>query len=162
MTKPILTLTVYGKPAPQGSKSHKGGGRMVESSAYVKPWRERVVAVALDSLQHRDWTRLDAPLLVCMDFFFDRPKSHFGTGRNAGLLKASAPARPTGPPDLSKLVRSTEDALQTAGAYRDDALIVSIATAKRYVDDGPGSLDRPGALITISRLPATLQEVATP
>ena len=161
MTTPVITLTVYGRPAPQGSKSHKGGGRLVESSQYVKPWRERVVSVALDTIQHLDWTRLDEPLVLSADFFLDRPKHHFGTGRNAGRLKPSAPARPTGPPDLSKLVRSTEDALTTAGVYRDDALIVSIATAKRYVDDGPGALSKPGAFITISRLHAALKEATS-
>ena len=34
-------------PAPQGSKRHVGNGRMVESSAKVKPWREAVRQEAL-------------------------------------------------------------------------------------------------------------------
>ena len=37
-------FTVHGLPAPQGSKRHVGKGVMVESSKYVKPWREAVKA----------------------------------------------------------------------------------------------------------------------
>jgi crossover junction endodeoxyribonuclease RusA len=46
----MLTFTVRGTPAPQGSKSFKGihGGHAVlaESSKKVKPWRMDVKAVA--------------------------------------------------------------------------------------------------------------------
>ena len=38
--------TVNGLPAPQGSHKHVGGGRMVESSKKVKPWRQDVKAAA--------------------------------------------------------------------------------------------------------------------
>lgn len=31
-------FSVLGLPAPQGSKTHVGEGRMVESSKRVKPW----------------------------------------------------------------------------------------------------------------------------
>ena len=39
-----LRNEVLGTPAPQGSKRHVGGGRMVESSKLVGPWREAVKA----------------------------------------------------------------------------------------------------------------------
>ena len=47
-------------------------------------------------------------------------KSRNTAGRNAGTLRDSAPAYPSGRPDSSKLLRATEDALTTAGIYRDD------------------------------------------
>jgi Holliday junction resolvase RusA-like endonuclease len=43
---PPLVITVFGQPAPQGSKRHVGHGVMVESSKKVKPWRQDVVAAA--------------------------------------------------------------------------------------------------------------------
>ncbi|MFF8412902.1 RusA family crossover junction endodeoxyribonuclease [Streptomyces omiyaensis] len=162
MNPPALALVVRGTPGPQGSKSHKGRGRMVESSAKVAPWREAVrhaAAIAVEATP--GWQRLDGPLRLDVVFFFDRPQGHFGTGRNAGVLKASAPATPTSAPDLSKLIRSTEDAITDSGAWRDDSRVAVVTAAKRWthdpydpfgVLDSPGALDTPGALIRIWRL----------
>ncbi|MFJ2477060.1 RusA family crossover junction endodeoxyribonuclease [Streptomyces sp. NPDC087659] len=153
MTAPAFTLTVYGLPAPQGSKSHVGGGRMVESSKYVKPWREAVKWSARDWLDHADdWARLDGPLSLSLAFTFARPKGHYRTGRNAHLLRDAAPSRPLGYPDLSKLIRSTEDALTEAGVWADDSRVVDVVASKFYADSHPESLGTPGAVIRIWRL----------
>ena len=45
-------------------------------------------------------------------FRFPRPRSHFGTGRNAGQLKPSAPFYVRTRPDLDKLARAVGDALR--------------------------------------------------
>jgi crossover junction endodeoxyribonuclease RusA len=149
-----LELVVYGRPAPQGSKRHVGGGRMIESSKHVKPWRDDVKAAAEALLAgQRPWAPLNAPLIVRMVFTTSRPRSHYRTGRNAHLLRDNAPARPHGKPDASKLIRSTEDALTDAGLWRDDALVVEYErAAKVYAGEDPEALDRPGARITIRLL----------
>lgn len=137
---PLFEVTVYGAPAPQGSKSpkrnkHSGRIQMVESSKYVKPWRDDVVGASLRA-RGRGWRPLTVPLAAEMIFTLTRPKTHFGTGRNAGTVRPSAPLLPAGVPDLSKLARSTEDALTTAGIYRDDALVVDYRRlVKRYHTD---------------------------
>ncbi|MCF3960332.1 RusA family crossover junction endodeoxyribonuclease [Streptomyces fuscigenes] len=137
---PAFEVTVYGAPAPQGSKSakrnkHTNRIHLVESSKYVKPWREDVVGAALVA-RGRGWKPLTGPLAAEMVFTLTRPRSHFGTGRNAEQVRPSAPAMPAGVPDLSKLARSTEDALTTAGIYRDDALLVEYRRlVKRYHTD---------------------------
>jgi hypothetical protein len=133
---------------------------MVESSKHVKPWRDAVRSDAADAIGHLDdeWPGLparhrpplDCPLVVDMVFTFARPKSHYRTGRNAHLLRDAAPPHPTGPPDLSKLARSTEDALTDAGVWRDDALVVAYGQlAKVYPGTHPDALDSPGAVIRI-------------
>ncbi len=53
-------------------------------------------------------------------------------------------------PDLSKLVRSTEDALSDAGAWEDDARVVECLARKVYAGD-PDALHIPGAVIRIRR-----------
>jgi Holliday junction resolvase RusA-like endonuclease len=149
MTEPLITITAYGRPAPQGSKRHVGGGRMVESSKALGPWRDAVKAAALQ-LRTADWTPLDGPLSVSMVFTFARPKSHYRTGRNAALLRADAPAQPQTAPDLSKLIRASEDALTDAGIWADDARVVNFAeTGKFYAGDAPHTLTSPGAVIRI-------------
>lgn len=150
-----ITITVYGIPGPQGSKSAKGRARdghtiLVESSKKVKPWRESVKAAALAVLLPTKQAPLICPVIADMVFTFARPDGHFGTGRNAGMLKPSAPLYPAVYPDLSKLVRSTEDALSKI-AYSDDARIVAYGRlAKVYAcSDDPDALHIPGAVIRI-------------
>lgn len=152
--QPDLTITVYGLPAPQGSKRHIGNGVMIESSKKVKPWRQDVKYAALDAIGDT-WAILDGPLAASMVFTFARGKGHYRTGRNAHLLRDTAPARPAVYPDLSKIVRSTEDAL-TDLVWKDDARVVEyVRLAKVYAgSQDPDALDAPGAVIRIWRLPA--------
>ncbi len=159
---PLLTITVRGLPAPQGSKRHVGHGVMIESSKHVKPWRQDVKFAALQVLDEYDqaaadpWKPFVGPLLVSMVFAFARPKSHYRTGRNAHLLRDNAPTRPATIPDLSKLVRSTEDAL-TGLVWSDDSRIVEYARlGKHYVGTGPGVPTEPGCIIQIWTLPGAI------
>lgn len=144
-----MRIIVYGQPAPQGSKrfvgisKKTGHGVMIESSSGVKPWRQDVVAAARAVMDAHGHTMLDGPLRVRMVFTLPKP--------------ASAPKRrvthPDKKPDLSKLIRSTEDALTTAGVWRDDARVVEYErTAKVYPGEDAESLASPGCLIVINKL----------
>jgi Holliday junction resolvase RusA-like endonuclease len=133
-----LVITVYGTPAPQGSKRHVGNGVMVESSAAVKPWREAVKAAALETSTRT----LSGAVEVWACFYLKRPKYHYGTGRNALYVKPRyLDARPDAKPDLDKLLRSTLDALSDAGIWRDDSQVVRIEAGKWWADLGkiPGA-----------------------
>ena len=143
-----IAIKVHGAPGPQGSKRHVGRGRMIESSKKVKPWREAVVTAARAELATRDhWHPFDGPVKVRVCFTLTRPPSHYRTGRNAHLLKDTAPHYPTGrnTGDIEKHVRSTHDALTTAGVWTDDSLVVSLRTDKVY---GP----EPGAYLVITEV----------
>jgi Holliday junction resolvase RusA-like endonuclease len=154
---PRVVIEVFGTPGPQGSKTHLGRGRMVESSKKVKPWRQDVKQAALAVTgQAGGWRPLDGPLAVSMVFSLTRPAGHRGTGRNAGSLRASAPARPTTYPDLSKLARSTEDAL-TGVVWADDARVVEYVRLGKWYAGTPGvpdMLGAPGCVIRVWSLPA--------
>lgn len=146
----MMRIVVQGTPAPQGSKKfvgvHNGRGVMVESSKKVKPWRQDVKAEVerlLANYKHLhgvDWIPLDRALRVTMVFTLPKPIS---------LPKRRT--RPDRKPDLSKLARSTEDALTDAGLWRDDARVVEYARlAKVYPGDGPWALASPGCIIMLS------------
>ncbi len=135
-----LHFRVYGVPGAQGSKSHVGGGRMVESSKKVRPWRQDVVEAARAAIAAVDAfdpfeTYVDA-VEVHLVFVFSRPKHHYGTGRNAAVLKPSAPYWVTSHSagDVDKLCRSTFDAFTTAGIWRDDSLAVRLHADTVYGD----------------------------
>lgn len=115
----MIEIIVNGLPGPQGSKRHVGGGRMIESSKKVAPWRQDVVAAAKAAYSGPP---LDGPLECLMVFWLPRPVSA-PKKRRAWACKK---------PDLSKLVRSTEDALTTAGVWRDDARVVRLEARKFY------------------------------
>ena len=142
-----LMVRVHGIPAPQGSKKYVGNGRMIESSKKVGPWREAVKAAILTATG-RAPTALDGPVRVDITFILPRPKGHYGTGRNAGRVRDSAPSDPVGKPDLDKLLRSTLDALTDVGAIRDDSQVVRIEAAKVYA----WPEEPPGATIHVWRL----------
>ena len=144
-----MKIQVYGNPAPQGSKRFLGNtkigkGIMVEASNKTAPWRADVIGAVRRYID--DWPGFqtyDGPLVGRMVFTFARPAS------------VSRRKRPymTVAPDLSKLIRSTEDALQAAGAIRDDCLIVEyLRAAKVYVGEDPEALDAPGVLIVLGPL----------
>ena len=70
---------------------------------------------------------------LCMELLFEMPraKSHFGTGRNAGKLKQSAPRFHTKVPDVDNLCKFVLDALNKY-MYKDDSCIVKVICEKRY------------------------------
>ena len=143
-----LIFGVHGMPGAQGSKRHVGNGIMVESSAKVKPWRADVREEAEKAKTlNPDWCGpIDDAVEVTIVFRFARPKSHFGTGRNAAVLKPSAPRWPTSRQlgDADKLARSSLDALTSAGVFTDDSLVVDLRSIKRYCDpqEAPGAAFR--------------------
>lgn len=139
----VIRLSVYGSPAPQGSKrfvghAKSGRGILVESSKRVKPWRDDVKAEALRA--RNGGPPLDGPVVCRMVFTLPKPTS-------APKRRRSFPMRQ---PDLSKLARSTEDALVDAGLLADDARIVEYARlAKVYPGEDREALEAPGVRIEI-------------
>ena len=146
----MTTFLVLGRPVPQGSMrpivSQSTGRAFVKQSPPLAVWRADVAEAA-----RRAGVSLEAgPVALGAVFSFPRPKGHMGTGRNAGRLRASAPARPINRAqgDVDKLLRAVLDALSGV-AYLDDSQVVEIASArKRYCDHGePAS-----AVVTVSRV----------
>jgi Holliday junction resolvase RusA-like endonuclease len=110
--------------------------QMVESAGQLKPWRQTVSLVASQAMFGSP--PLKGPVSINIQFRFARPKGHFGTGRNEGTVKASAPFVPTGKPDLDKLQRAVFDAL-THIVWLDDAQVVEVKAYKIYAEN-PGIL----------------------
>jgi Holliday junction resolvase RusA-like endonuclease len=128
-----VTFTVPGAAAPKGSKTlgttKTGRPFARESSKAVGPWQDRVAKAAADAMNGAEL--LTGELRLSVVFTLVRPKGHYGTGANAGTVKPSAPKYPTTTPDLSKLVRAIEDALQGV-VFRNDSLVVEIEAYKVY------------------------------
>lgn len=119
-----LDVFVPGTPAAQGSKRHVGGGRMVESSKALGPWRS---TVTLAVHQACPGPALTGAVAVSVEFVLPRPKS--------------TPKRSTPPhirkPDVDKLIRAVFDAVTDAGVvWGDDSQVDVVQASKRTAEVG--------------------------
>ena len=143
----LAAFFVPGVPATAGSKqSHlnkKTGKTYVSDTCKRGPaWRSSVEAQA-----SRVYTGeiLRGPLALTIVFHQVRPLGHYGTGKNAGILRPNCPQYPAKRPDATKLFRATEDAL-TGILWADDGQIVITGATKLYGN-------RAGAWIIVMRPP---------
>jgi Holliday junction resolvase RusA-like endonuclease len=149
----VFAVEVRGRPAPQGSKRprpiYKGKGAerqftgkvaQQEMSPHVHTWRDAVQTAAEKVIANTGHEPFTGPVRVRMVLTVQKPASRSKTRRTW----------PCSMPDLSKLCRSTEDALTFAGVWRDDALVVEYGRlAKVYPGEDPDSLPVPGARIWV-------------
>lgn len=136
-----ITIEVRGVAKPAGSKRafvlKKGGvftGRAIvtDDCKGSRDWKIDVQRHAATAFTGKPW---DCPIHITLRFTIARPKGHYGSGRNAAVLKPGAPPYPTSKPDCLKLSRGVEDAL-TGLLYMDDSQIVTEVISKRYGPPG--------------------------
>jgi len=140
----LMHIWVSGDPAPQGSVKafaiKKGKGKdahytgkvgIASASPAHGSWRNDVVIAAAKELYKADLAMADLPLFgaeqpcsVELRFYLPRPKSHFGTGGNAGKVKPQFATAWPMVKDFDKLTRTILDALQLAGVVADDKQFV--------------------------------------
>jgi Holliday junction resolvase RusA-like endonuclease len=164
------TLAQQGRPAENGSgwvpfecKCPPMVNTIDDNEKALESWR---TVVGLTARNAYKGPVLDELLVACFEFVQPRPKAHYGTGKNAGSLKDSAPAAPGKKPDGLKLARAVEDALSGV-LYTDDSLIVSEIVTKRYCGrDEPYHVNviiRPADVQTVGDMVAAgVLEVPTP
>lgn len=75
------------------------------------------------------------PLRIDCEFVFDRPKSHYGTGRNAGKIKQSSPQYHVIKPDKDNLEKFVFDCMEGV-VFHNDSQVYAGETVKRYADVG--------------------------
>lgn len=171
-----LEVVVFGLPKPQGSKkaipiyrgSKAKGNReftgraavVEQNSELLTGWRDAVCAAAVKAIS----CKCGDPECTSVEpgFPWDFPIA----GRF--VFTMAKPAKPAyawpagNVGDLSKLTRSTEDALADAGVFVNDCRIVEYGRmAKVYPESDPESLGRPGArlILTAAGVPAALMAV---
>jgi Holliday junction resolvase RusA-like endonuclease len=83
----------------------------------------------------QQWQRptLSGPISVDLTFVFQRPKSHYGTGKNDGVLKTTAPQLHTKKPDLDNCCKFYLDVCNSE-VWLDDSIIFYLSAKKIYGD----------------------------
>ena len=116
----MIEFVVYGRPQQRGSKfSPRDSVQIIDQNKRSGPWMENVALAARAAYRGE---LITDPIELSLAFYFERPKSHFGSGKNAAILKKSAQKYHAQKPDLAKLIRAAEDAM-TNVIWRDDAQV---------------------------------------
>ena len=155
-----VVIEVWGmKPVPKGSTTsgvvRKKGGEIVmrtnaqgkqvplvttrDAAKGGKPWAVAVHKAAQEAYEHIDFDPFErfgkrkTRVQILATFFFTRPNHHYGTGKNAGVLKDSAPAVPvdSDTADMDKLLRGVMDPLHGI-AYLNDRQVADGLPAVRF------------------------------
>lgn len=134
-----------GRPVTQGSKTigRARSGRVFlrEDAKGLKAWRDTLTVMAARAAGRVGM--ITGPVRVELTFSFERPASHYGTGRNAERVKDSAPDWPDTKwaGDLDKLTRAVFDSLTAGGVIEDDARVVEASMSKVWcVPGAPGGV----------------------
>ncbi len=148
----MIEFFVPGKPIPQPRPkvSTRGGfaRAYVDRKHPVHAWREAVASEAQAFMAGAKMVPISTAICLDLSLILPRPKSHYGTGRNATKVKRSAPVFPAVKPDCDNLAKAIQDALDGV-LWVDDALIVELQVSKRYVEGGDTPLDKAGALVRV-------------
>ena len=136
MTSPeMVNFVVFGLPSPGGSKNafvNKYTKKVCVVDAggsKTKKWRGEVARSARKAMDGMDY--LAPPLTLIIEFRVPRPMSHYQAD---GQIKSTAPWVPIVRPDVTKLLRSTEDAM-TGIVWHDDAHICEQIITRTYALD---------------------------
>jgi Holliday junction resolvase RusA-like endonuclease len=134
----IVKAVVHGEPRPEGALKigvRRDGRRYLHhrDGADLSTWKRAIAKefapLVLDPVA--------GPVGVAATFYVRRAKAHYGTGRNSGQLRPSAPVFPTARVggDIDKLARAVLDAL-TGVCYVDDSQVIELHLRKLYANSG--------------------------
>lgn len=129
-------IEVEGVPKPDPRPRHRGK-RSYKPMDRIKEW-----VAALDDAFGPPESRepITKPVKLRLEFFLPRPKCHYGTGRNDGVLKASAPRYVTSKQlgDCDNLAKLVQDRMTKAGFWPDDSYVWNLTITKEYADTSTG------------------------
>lgn len=136
-THPTISFFVPGIPIAQprvkarAFQPRPGGAWVatVYTPSTAEGWKSEVASAARAHLPAQPLT---CPVQVDCTFYLPRPKGHYGTGKNAGSLKDSAPKFCEVKPDLDNAIKAIWDTLTKLRFWLDDCQIVKSWSEKQY------------------------------
>ncbi len=137
-----VVFTVPGEAEAAGSKrafKNRHTGRIVVTDANKnsRAWKTLVSEFAM--MEMRGQAPLEGGVLLLVRFRVRRPKGHYAK-RGLSSVGRSMPF-PAKRPDVTKLLRGTEDAMTDVGVWRDDAQVVKQVAEKVWAEDGKPGVD---------------------
>ena len=127
------TIEFYVKGNPKGQPRARAvafaGNARVHNPGTADDWK---ALVAIEARKYVEGVPLSGPVAIMLSFIFKRPKGHFGTGRNADVLKVGAPEWHTSKPDVDNLAKAVLDVFVDIGLLSDDCIVCHSVVSKKY------------------------------
>ena len=152
MTSQPISFYVDGSPVPQPRAKpwfNKKTSRLhhyTPKRAPVTQWKESIYNQAK---KHKPSTVPLCGAAVGLQFSLQRPKAHYGTGKNKDTLKKSAPNFHTQRPDTDNLAKAVLDVMQELGYWKDDSQVYHLSVTKSWC----GSVFQPGCRVEVQYFP---------
>ena len=124
----MINIRILGNPKPQPRHRHFRRGSFSGTYDPAKNDKASFLQIVLEHAPEKPFT---CGLCVDLDFYFSRPKNHYGTGKNKNKLKSSAPVNHTTRPDIDNLRKFVMDAMNKV-FWRDDSIICEGHTRKMF------------------------------
>ena len=155
--------TPEAQPRPRAGRAHpvinKATGQQLHDRFGKPIWRSTVhdpsdadawkAQVKLAVRPFLPLSPIAGPVQCDCAFYFPRPQDHYGTGKNLGKLKASAPKYCQSRPDLDNCIKAIWDALTDERLWLNDSQVVKTWSDKFY--EVPPTI-KPGVQIVITEL----------
>lgn len=106
-------------------------------------WQAHCRIAAVQEAANERWSLETGAVSLSVAFIFARPKSHYGTGKNAGKLKPNLSPWHTQKPDRTKLLRCIEDSFKGV-LWKDDSQVVYGQCTKVW-----GESDRVDVMVSV-------------
>jgi len=124
-----VEIRIPGKPIAKARPRFARRGKFVTTYSAQETEESKFYMLAREQVKQK----MTGPLKVSIFLRFKRPKSHYGTGKNADTIKPSAPSSydHTSKPDVDNCAKFILDCLNEL-AWHDDTQIVSLQVTKMY------------------------------
>jgi Holliday junction resolvase RusA-like endonuclease len=123
-----IKLVVLGEPKTQARHRHFTRGTFSGTYDPSKDKKESFASIVQSQAPKEPISDI---IFLEVVFYMSRPKNHYKTGKNKGILKETAPEYHSGRPDLDNLTKFVQDSLNKI-FYKDDALICQLTASKVY------------------------------
>jgi len=128
-----MIITIPGNPTRQKRARSKNGQRPYDPQ---KKEKADFVSMVMGQISLDERIEKGKPVYMEFRFYLERPKSHWRTGKNSHLLKASSPALPckSSTADLDNFIKFVKDCLNGI-AFVDDCQVTDYGVVKkRYAE----------------------------
>jgi len=124
-----VEIRIPGKPIARARPRFARRGKFVTTYSAQETEESKFYMLAREQVKEK----MTGPLKVSIFLRFKRPKSHYGTGKNAGKLKPGSPPayEHTSKPDVDNCAKFILDCLNEL-AWHDDTQVVSLQVTKMY------------------------------
>lgn len=136
-----IEFTVYGEPIAQKRHRHFSRGNFTQVYDPSSTDKADFGQVAAHYLPDEP---LNEPLMIHIASYFSRPKSHYRTGKYAGMLKDKKPFWHSKKPDADNLGKFVLDSLgkvfiagERKAFFKDDSLVSVYIHEKIYDEKSP-------------------------